>query len=77
MLRWLMEEGCPVGDYGAAREAAAQRKHSVRPEVLQLLEGHRLAQQQQQAAAEAAGAGNGGGSGTSSGKGVAAGAAVP
>ncbi|KXZ45028.1 hypothetical protein GPECTOR_59g636 [Gonium pectorale] len=40
MLRWLLEEGCPVGDYEAARKAAAGRV-SGGEEVLELLEAHR------------------------------------
>ncbi|KXZ45703.1 hypothetical protein GPECTOR_51g688 [Gonium pectorale] len=45
MLRWLLEEGCPVGDYGAAR-AAAQERNSGRAEALELLWAHWQAQQE-------------------------------
>ncbi|KXZ46536.1 hypothetical protein GPECTOR_42g743 [Gonium pectorale] len=40
MLRWLLEAGCPVGDYEAARTAVAERP-SGREEALELLEAHR------------------------------------
>ncbi|KXZ45040.1 hypothetical protein GPECTOR_59g648 [Gonium pectorale] len=42
MLRWLLEEGCPIGDYEAARRGAEQRA-SGREEALELLEAHRAA----------------------------------
>ncbi|KXZ45383.1 hypothetical protein GPECTOR_55g289 [Gonium pectorale] len=45
MLRWLLEEGCPVGDYEAALAKAGQRA-SGREEALALLEAHRMAQQE-------------------------------
>ncbi|KXZ40966.1 hypothetical protein GPECTOR_1105g382 [Gonium pectorale] len=40
MVRWLLEAGCPVGDYEAARAAAVGRP-SGREEALGLLEAHR------------------------------------
>ncbi|KXZ45011.1 hypothetical protein GPECTOR_59g618 [Gonium pectorale] len=40
MLRWLLEEGCPVGDYKDARRAAGLRSSGLE-EVLELLEAHR------------------------------------
>ncbi|KXZ49329.1 hypothetical protein GPECTOR_22g923 [Gonium pectorale] len=55
MLRWLLEEGCPVGDYEAAR-ARAEGGDSDRAEALQALEDHRAAQQQEGAGAAAAAA---------------------
>ncbi|KXZ45403.1 hypothetical protein GPECTOR_55g309 [Gonium pectorale] len=39
MLRWLLAEGFPMGDYKAARAAVAERDKK-REEVLELLEGH-------------------------------------
>ncbi|KXZ48659.1 hypothetical protein GPECTOR_26g562 [Gonium pectorale] len=46
MLRWLLEEGCPVGDYEAARRAAADRAHHRGwEEADELLQAHRHAQQ--------------------------------
>ncbi|KXZ40889.1 hypothetical protein GPECTOR_1495g674 [Gonium pectorale] len=39
LLRWLLEEGCPVGDYEAAKVKAGERA-SGRAEALQLLEAH-------------------------------------
>ncbi|KXZ54109.1 hypothetical protein GPECTOR_5g211 [Gonium pectorale] len=37
LLRWLLEEGCPVGDYEAARAAAVERNGGA-AEALELLE---------------------------------------
>ncbi|KXZ46013.1 hypothetical protein GPECTOR_48g445 [Gonium pectorale] len=41
LLRWLLEEGCPVGDYEAAKVKAGERA-SGRAEALQLLEAQQL-----------------------------------
>ncbi|KXZ45052.1 hypothetical protein GPECTOR_59g660 [Gonium pectorale] len=46
MLRWLLQEGCPLGDYDAAWKAAAERV-SGRQEALELLEAHRQAQERE------------------------------
>ncbi|KXZ49340.1 hypothetical protein GPECTOR_22g934 [Gonium pectorale] len=56
LLRWLLEEGYPVGDYDVARRAAEGRD-SGRSEALELLAAHRQAQEGEEVAEAAAPAG--------------------
>ncbi|KXZ43938.1 hypothetical protein GPECTOR_77g34 [Gonium pectorale] len=53
MLRWLLEEGCPIDDYERAMEEAMKREGGDRDEAAELLAWHWEAQQAAEAAQRA------------------------